>query len=313
MSLTLAFIMDPLDRVNIEADTSFAFMLEGFSRGHEIIHVNPADLVLEDDNVFLRGRRVEVFNKEGAHFRVVSEARVAATDCAAIFIRTDPPFDHAYLTTTWILSFAEKKGVRIINSPHGLRTANEHLFSLEVADLCPATLVSNSRSEIREWVRSQGGQAIAKPIDGHAGFGVVRLAEGDSNVNALIDMLTLEGRIPIMVQEFVGDGTSGDKRLIVIDGKVRGAICRVPKSGDHRGNVHVGGTTESCGISSSDNVIAERMAPLLKKHGLYFVGLDVIGDRLIEVNVTSPTLVQEIRRSGGPDLAKEMIDSVTGG
>lgn len=309
MSLTVAFVMDPMERINVRTDTSFAFMLAAQDRGHRVIHALPNEVSLDEGTVWLRGRHVRVRKQQGDHYEVVEAARVPARDIDAIFIRTDPPFDDHYLTVTWILSFAEAQGVRIINSPRGLREANEHLYSLYFPELCPDTVVSSARSEILAFVE-RVGTAIAKPIDGHAGFGVVRLQVGDSNLNALIDMLSLEGRKPLMAQAYLPEGREGDRRLFLIDGVLRGAVRRVPAAGDHRGNVHVGGTTEPSDLTEADRALEAAMGPRLRADGLFFAGIDVIGDKLIEVNVTSPTLVQELRDLGGPDLAAEVIAAV---
>jgi len=310
MSQILAFVMNPMEGVNINADTSFAFMLAGAVKGCRIFHVNPADLDLSGDRLFMRGRFIEVANQQGQFYKVLEETRISAEDCKAIFIRTDPPFDTAYLTATWLLGFAERRGVRVINSPRGVRSANEKLYAMEFPELCPDTIVSSSRDEILSFVRKEKGRAIAKPLDGFGGFGVVFLREGDSNLKALIELLTQEGKEPILVQQYLPGGVNGDKRLLLINGKIRGAVRRVPLSDDHRGNVHVGGVAQACELDESDRHIENVLGERLRQDGLYFVGIDVIDGKLIEVNVTSPTLVQEVRDLGGPDLAAEMIDSL---
>ena len=310
MALTLAFVMDPIERVNIRTDTSFAFMLAACARGHTVVHVAPSDISLDGDMPILLGRHLEVYDRQGDHFRIINKQRVAATDCAAIFIRTDPPFDTAYLTVTWMLSLAEGKGVRIINRPSGIRSANEKLYALNFASLCPKTIITANRDDIRAFVAAHGGQAIGKPLDGHGGYGVLRLRAGDSNLNAIIDVLTLEGRQPIVTQEFLPEAAQGDKRLLFVDGVIRGAVRRIPRQDDHRGNVHVGGKAEACELTAADRAIGDAMRDRLRADGLYFVGLDVIGDKLIEVNVTSPTLAQELRNLGGPDLAAEIMDAL---
>jgi glutathione synthase len=302
--------MDPLDGINIDADTSFAFMLAGAAKGSRVMHVAPADLDLSGDRLYLRGRIVEVSPVQGAHYNVVEEIRVPAEECRAIFIRTDPPFDEAYLTVTWLLGFAERAGVRVINSPAGVRSANEKLYALEFPELCPDTMVSASKQEILKFVDDVGGVAIAKPLDGFGGFGVLRLEKGDSNCKAIIDLLTLEEKRSIIVQRYLPEGADGDKRLLFIDGKLRGGVKRVPSKDDHRGNVHVGGVAYACELDEDDRRIEAALGERLRQDGLYFVGIDVIAGKLIEVNVTSPTLVQELRNLAGIDLAKEVIDSL---
>lgn len=313
MPLTLAFVMDPLDRINPSVDTSFAFMLEAHRRGHRIIHTMPHEVGLAQASCSLHGRIVAVEDNQDAPFDIREYVRLQASACDAIFIRTDPPFDEQYLTTTWMLSFAVRAGVRVINSPRGLRAANEKLYALEFPELCPPTLVSASHDEIFRFIGEVGGEAVLKPVDGHGGFGVVRLHAGDVNAHALIDMLTLEGKLPTLAQAYIPEAKDGDKRLFLIDGELRGAVVRVPPTGDFRSNVHVGGRVEACEVTSRDQEIAATMAERLRRDGLFFVGLDVIGGKLSEVNVTSPTLVRELRQVGGPDLAAEVIDAIESG
>ncbi len=310
MACTLAFVMDPMERINIRTDTSFAFMLAAAARGHRLLHVAPHRISLEGSRVRLWASHVEVHARLGDHFRVLAEEAVYADACDTIFIRTDPPFDAAYLMVTWMLSLAEAAGVHIINSPAGIRSANEKLYALAFPQLCPRTIVTAERQAIRAFVSAEGGQAIAKPTDGHGGYGVVKLKAGDSNLLALLDLLTAEGRRPIVVQQYLPEAAQGDKRLLLIDGQLRGAVQRVPQGDDHRGNVHVGGRAEACGLTAADHHIATTMGSKLRADGLFFVGLDVIGDKLIEVNVTSPTLVQELRDLGKIDLAEAIIDAV---
>lgn len=314
MSLTIAFVMDPLEGINIETDTTFAFMLAAQQRGHRIVHVLPREiqLTVEPTGTMLQlaGREVTVKPQPDRHYEVVRSGRWAANACDAILIRTDPPFDADYLTTTWLLSFAERDGVWVINSPRGLRAANEKLYAFEFPHLCPETLVSQSRAAIRDFVRTIGGDAIAKPIDGHGGFGVFRLRSDDSNFNALIDVLTSEGARQIVVQKFLAGGLQGDRRLLFLDGQLRGVLTRVPQGGDHRGNVHIGGRTEPAELTAADRELERVMGPRLRQDGLYFAGLDVIEGKLIEVNVTSPTLVQELRQFGQADVAAELIAAI---
>lgn len=310
MALTLAFVMDPLDRVRPEVDTSFAFMLEAWSRGHRVLHVLPSEIGLRSNVCLLGGRDVEVRDGQQAPFEIRETVHLEATACDAIFVRTDPPFDQEYLTVTWMLSFAESAGVRVINSPRGLRAANEKLYALHWPELCPRTIITSSHDEISRFIDTVGGEAVLKPVDGHGGYGVVRVKAGDPNLNALIDMLTVEGKIAAVAQEYVPAAEQGDKRLFVVDGELRACILRVPRAGDFRSNVHVGGRVESCALSDADRQIVAAMGDRLRADGLYFVGLDVIGGKLSEVNVTSPTLIRELARLGGPDLAAEVLDSV---
>jgi glutathione synthase len=310
MALTLAFVMDPLDRVSPDVDTSFAFMFEAHSRGHRVLHVLPSEVGLRSNVCLLGGRDVEVRDEQQTPFEIRETVHLEAAACDAIFVRTDPPFDQEYLTVTWMLSFAERAGVRVINSPRGLRAANEKLYALHWPELCPRTIVSNSHDEISRFIDAVGGEAVLKPVDGHGGYGVVRVKAGDPNIHALIDMLTLEGKVATVAQEYLPAAEQGDKRLFVVNGELRACILRVPQAGDFRSNVHVGGRVEGCALSDADRQIVAAMGDRLRADGLYFVGLDVIGGKLSEVNVTSPTLIRELARLGGPDLAAEVLDSV---
>ncbi len=310
MQRTVAFVMDPLERIHPAADTSFALMLEAQARGFRIMHVAPKALSLAGSALTLAGHDVQVADTAVDYFNVQSALRLGASDCAAIFIRTDPPFDEHYLMATWLLSFAEEAGVRVINSPRGIRSANEKLYALNFADVCPDTIITTSRDDVKRFLAEHGGQAIAKPLDGHGGFGVMRLSVGDSNVNAIVDTLSVEGKKPILVQAYLPEGADGDKRLFMLDGKLAAALQRVPPAGDHRGNVHVGGTVRTAEIGDAERTIAERLGPRLKADGIYFAGLDIIGSKLIEVNVTSPTLTRELKRLGGADIPKLIFDSL---
>lgn len=307
MARIIAFIMDPMDQVQPLVDTTFAFMLAAQARGFEILHIAPTHVGLVHTEVFLSGQRVAVVDSEENYCRFEEKVRVAARDCDAIFIRTNPPFDEAYLRLTWLLGFAERAGVRIINSPSGIRAANEKLYALEFPEFCPATIVTSDQGEALAFVDSQGGHAIAKPLDGFGGYGVVQLRIADYNLKALIDILTMEGKQSILIQTFVPDA-HGDKRLLFVDGALRGAISRLAPEGDHRGNVHVGGTVMQCDIDEHDRRIAAAVGQRFREDGLFFVGLDVIEGYLIEVNVTSPTLIRELKSLGGPDLAADVID-----
>jgi glutathione synthase len=305
-----AFVMDPMESVEPLADTSFAFMLAAQERGHRLLHVDRAKVSYVNQRVYLHASHVRVNREASPCFEVDKKEWVAANECLAIFIRSDPPFDEAYLNLTWILSFAEAQGVRIVNSTKGLREANEHLYGLHFPELSPASLITSDKEQVVDFVEKHQGNAVAKPIDGHGGFGVVRLIQDDPNMHALIDMLSFEGKTPFLVQEFIASDRPGDKRLLMVDGVLKGVVRRIPPETDFRGNLHIGGRAEACDITQADRTIEAMMAPRLKKDGLFFVGVDVIGDRLIEVNVTSPTLVQELKELTGIDVANEVIQKL---
>lgn len=310
MSKFIAFVMDPMDRVNPAHDTSFAFMLAAQAHGYQILHVAPQGIDLALDALTFRGHVLRVADQSHDFYEVVEARAVPEADIKGVFIRTDPPFDESYLNVTWLLSFAERRGLRVINSPAGIRSANEKLYAMQFPDLCPDTVITASKEVAKRFVEEHDGIAIAKPLDGHGGFGVLKLSQDDTNVSAIVDLLTKEGREPIVLQAYLPAARDGDKRLILINGELRGAISRIPQKGDHRGNVHVGGRVARCEPDDRDREIAEAMKSKLIEDGLVFVGLDVIDGYLIEVNVTSPTLIREIQALGGPDLADVVFSTL---
>lgn len=310
MKHVFAFVMDPIDRINLATDSSFALMVAARAHGHRVVHVAPSDVGLEDDRVFLRGRELEPLPTAVPHWRWLEAVRLHATDCKAIFIRPDPPFDAAYLTLTWILSFAENHGVRIVNSPRGIRNANEKLYALEFPELCPPTVITSSVDEVRAFMAHHDNEAILKPLDAFGGLGIMLAKDGDPNVNSMVETLTGGGKRPIVCQQYLRAGAQGDKRLFVVDGELRGGFRRIPKGPEVRNNMRAGGSAELCEITESDRRLVATLSERLRRDGIFITGLDVIGDRLLEVNVTSPTGMPVYKRLGGPDLIEEMIRNV---
>ena len=237
-------------------------------------------------------------------FGQAHEVRVA--DVEAVFIRKDPPFDQAYLYATLMLERVRGRTV-IVNDPRGLRDANEKLYAMHFEKHTPKTMVASDRERILAFVREVGGRAVIKPLDGAGGSGVLMLSEGDGNARSIVDMLTGEGARIAMVQEFLPAVRKGDKRVLLLDGEPLGAINRVPRADDIRSNIHVGGSVEPCELEPAELAIVADIAPRLRADGLYFVGLDMIGGRLTEVNVTSPTGIQELSRHKGRDVAADVI------
>ncbi|MCH2107897.1 MAG: glutathione synthase [Polyangiaceae bacterium] len=288
------FVMDPAENMLPDKDTSFAFMRAAIARGHQLFHCAPEDLSLAGDQLEVRCTDLKVAD-QSPHVVLgsTSEFRVAELD--AVFIRKDPPFDTAYLHLTQELDIGLEQTV-VMNHPAGLRAANEKLFALQFHHLMPRTAVTRDREKIFDFVRDGGGQAVLKPLDGAGGSGVVALFENDKNLKALVDLLTSEGQEQAMVQEFKPSVEKGDKRVLLLDGELLGAIRRVPRADDIRANIHVGGTVEATELTAREMEIVQQVGPVLRKHGLYFVGLDMIGESLIEINVTSPTGIQELGR-----------------
>ncbi len=310
MTYRFAFIMDPLERVLVDKDTTFAFMLEAISRGHEIYFLGLADLYASGPHAMVRARRCEVM-RSNPHFRFLDDGHEYPIEhFAAVFMRKDPPADAHYLFATMLLDLADRRRTFVLNEPAGLREANEKLYALNFPDAIPPTLVTYDSARLRAFMAEMGGEMIVKPLDGHGGEGVFYVHKGDRNIGAILEMLTRFETRPIMAQRYLPEVRGGDKRLIVLDGEPLGATLRVPREDEHRGNIHVGGTCVKAPITPRDREICRMLKPRLQRDGLYFVGLDIIGDYLTEVNVTSPTGVQEIDRLDEVNLEAQVIDFV---
>ena len=305
-----AFVMDPLHTVLVDKDTTFVMMLEAQARGHQIYFVGLKDMYCAGSRPLCRAFGCEV-RRAVDHYELLDggiEVPLDAFD--AIFMRKDPPADANYIYATMLLSLADAHRTFVINSPQGLREANEKLYQLNFPAVIPPTLVTYESARLKNFMEEQGGEMVIKPLDGHGGEGVFVLARGDRNLNAILETAThLETR-PIMAQRYIPEVRKGDKRLIVLNGEPLGCTLRVPMAAEHRGNIHVGGTCVKADVTARDREICRVLKPRLQRDGLYFVGLDIIGDFLTEVNVTSPTGVQEINRLDGVHLEAQIIDFV---
>ena len=305
--MRIAVIMDPIESVLVDRDTSFALMLAAQARGHEVFHVTPRDLWYDGHQ--LRALAHPVTLQRAAppeHARLGAAQDIDVTSLDAALVRADPPFDVAYLQTTQLLELV-RDDVFLINDPRGLRDANEKLFALQFRDLMPPSIVASSSARIEAFIDDLGGRAVIKPLNGAGGRGVMILNRDDLNFHAIIEMATAEGSIPVMVQEYLPAVRQGDKRILLLDGDPLGAILRVPRADEARSNLHVGGKAEPVELTLDDERIMRRLAPHLRATGLFFVGIDVIGGKLTEVNVTSPTGIQEMSRFMGVDLAATVI------
>ena len=305
-----AFIMDPLERVLVDKDTTFVFMLEAQFRGHEIYFLGLRDLYARGPHVIARARRCELMRKD-PHYKFLDDAAEYPLETFdAVFMRKDPPADAAYLYATMLLSLADSHRTFVLNNPAGLREANEKLYALNFPDAIPPTLVTYEIPRLRTFLDEQGGEMIVKPLDGHGGEGVFLVTTKDRNLGAILEAVTqYESRL-IMAQRYLPEARIGDKRLIVLDGQPLGCMLRVPRDDENRGNIHVGGNCVKAPLTERDREICAMLKPRLERDGLYFVGLDIIGDYLTEVNVTSPTGVQEIDRLDGANLEGKVIDFV---
>jgi glutathione synthase len=294
----------------IDKDTTFVFMLESQSRGHEVYYLEMEDLFVERARAMGRARRIELRREYRNHFTFHEESVGSLGAFDAVFMRKDPPFDIPYLHATQILDLAQQEGAFVLNNPAGLRAANEKLYALNFPSVIPPTLVSQNPNRIKDFLEELGGEMIIKPIDGHGGSGIFYVHQHDRNLNSLLETTTREGREPIIAQKYLPEVRQGDKRLIVLNGAPLGCTLRVPRADEHRGNIHVGGTCIKAEVTPRDREICRELAPRLRQEGLYFVGLDIIGDYLTEVNVTSPTGVQEIDALNNVRLEVQVIDFV---
>jgi glutathione synthase len=303
--MRFVFVMDPISRVLPDKDTTFAFQRAARARGHETLHCEPRDVYIEGSEVGARVRELSVSDAE-PHFSWGKSYDVDFADVDAVFIRKDPPFDRAYLYTTLMLERVRERTV-LINDPRGLRDANEKLYTLHFAEFMPKTIVTADRDRVFTFLKSIGGHGMIKPLDGAGGSGVLRLEMDDPNARSIVDVITHEGRRLAMAQEYIPEVRQGDKRVMLLDGELLGAINRVPRADDVRSNIHVGGVVEKCDVTPKERAVIAAMARRLRADGLYFVGLDFIGEKLTEVNVTSPTGIQELSRHEGRDVAADVI------
>ncbi|HXP30250.1 MAG TPA: glutathione synthase [Stellaceae bacterium] len=308
MSLAVAIQMDPMESIDIDADSTFVLALEAQARGHRLYHYLPRQLSFADGRLYARARRLEVRREQGRHhdYGPVEVLDLAQVD--VILMRQDPPFDMAYITATHLLEHVRDR-VLVVNDPVSVRNAPEKLFATRFPGLMPPTLITSDRAEIAAF-RARYGEIILKPLYGNGGAGVFRLMPEDENLNALLEMFTLLYREPIMVQRYLPEVRHGDKRIILIDGAPAGAVLRVPPKGEARANLHVGGRAEKTSLTPREQAICAAIGPTLRAQGLLFVGIDVIGDYLTEINVTSPTGVQEINRFDGVTLEAPIWDAI---
>ncbi len=308
MSLAVAIQMDPIEAVDIDADSTFALALEGQARGHGLYHYLPKDLSLKNGRVVAKVRPLEVRREPGNHASIGARVEVDLVTMDIVMMRQDPPFDMAYITATHLLERIHPSTL-VVNDPKHVRNAPEKLFVTHFPELMPPTLITADMDEVHAF-RAEHKDIIIKPLFGNGGAGVFHITPGDENLNALIEMFTQISREPIIAQAYLPEIRQGDKRIILIDGRAAGAINRVPRDGEARSNLHVGGTAMKSPLSARDKQICEAIGPSLKAQGLIFVGIDVIGDYMTEINVTSPTGIQEASRFDGTNLAAEIWDAM---
>lgn len=307
MGLTVAIQMDPIEGINIDADSTFSLALEAQRRGHALWHYLPQDLTFSGGQVIANARPLTVQRQRGDHFRLGAAEILDLGSLDMVLMRQDPPFDMAYITATHILQHIHPQTL-VVNDPIEVRNAPEKLFVAHFPDLMPPTLITSDRAAIRAF-REEHEDIILKPLFGNGGAGVFHVDPGDDNLNALLEMFTQLYREPIVVQRYLPEIREGDKRVILIDGRAAGAVMRVPMTGEARANLHVGARAEKAPLTPRDLEICETIGPELSRRGLLFVGIDVIGDYLTEINVTSPTGIQEIGRFDGVSLEAQLWDA----
>jgi glutathione synthase len=308
MSLRVAIQMDPVERINIETDTTFLMMMQAQARGHALWLYAPERLAMEDGLVTARGRSLILQAVAGDHYRLGEPEIRPLTEMDVVLMRQDPPFDMAYITATHLLERIHPQTL-VVNNPAEVRNAPEKLFVTEFPGLQPPTLITSDPEAIHDF-HARHGDMVLKPLYGGGGSGVVRLKADDPNLDALLELHAMIGREPVIAQQFVPAVSKGDKRVILVDGQPVGAINRVPAEGQVRSNLARGGRAEAVELTGRDREICARIGPELKRRGLLFVGIDVIGDYLTEINVTSPTGGQQLKRFGGPDVTEILWDRI---
>ncbi|KZB66740.1 glutathione synthetase [Thalassospira lucentensis] len=309
MSRTVAIQMDPIASIDIKGDSTFVMGLEAQARGYDLLHYHPDDMFYDRGRIKAEVRPMKLRYEKGNHYDL-GDAKIIdlAKETDVILMRQDPPFDMNYITATHLLEAVHPESF-VVNHPGHVRNAPEKIFVTEFPDLMPPTLITRSAARIRDF-REEFKDIIVKPLFGNGGAGVFHLKPGDENLNSLLELFAVQSREPLMVQAYLPDVRKGDKRIILVDGKPVGAINRVPAEGEARSNMHVGGVAEKSMLTPREIEICERIGPELKKRDLIFVGIDVIGDYMTEINVTSPTGLQEVNRFDGSKLESLIWDAI---
>lgn len=304
MALRVAIQMDPIQSINIDADSTFRLAEEAQSRGHQLFYYTPDKLIYREGRIYARGWPLSVQRVRGDHYKLGQEAEVDLSTFDVVWLRQDPPFDMGYITTTYLLERIHPQTL-VVNDPFWVRNSPEKLLVLNFPELTPPTLIARDLATIRAF-KADHGDVILKPLYGNGGAGVFRLDPNDRNLSSLHELFTGINREPLIVQKFVPAVVKGDKRIILVDGEPVGAINRVPATGETRSNMHVGGRPEPTKLTDREREICAAIGPVLREKGQIFVGIDVIGDFLTEINVTSPTGIQELERFDGVNIAEKV-------
>ena len=308
MTYQIGVQMDPIEQIDITGDSTFALMLEAQKRGFGLFCYHPDHLSMKGKQLFAKGYDLKIYDRAGAHFSAGELYNADLSTLDVVLLRQDPPFDMHYITTTHMLERIHPETL-VVNDPFHVRNAPEKLFVMEYPELMPETLITRQLEEVKAF-RSQYDDIIIKPLYGNGGAGVFRLLRDDTNLGALVELFDERFREPFIVQQYLPDVRAGDKRIILVDGEPVGALNRIPTKDETRSNMHVGGRPERVELTKRDREICEAIGGELKKRGLLFTGIDVIGDKITEINVTSPTGIREISRFGGADIAALFWDAV---
>ncbi|PCJ28239.1 MAG: glutathione synthase [SAR86 cluster bacterium] len=310
MGVKLGVVMDPIESITVKKDTTLAMLLAAQSRGWIIHYMLQSDLYLDQGHARATIQTLSVKDDESDWFSLGSKSDIALSELDVVLMRKDPPFNMDYIYSTYLLEQAQRDGVLIVNNPQSLRDCNEKLFATQFPQCCPPVLVASSEEKLKAF-HKQHEDVIYKPLDGMGGSSIFRIKANDPNLSVVIETLTDNGRLQIMAQKFIPDIVNGDKRVLMIDGNpVNYALARIPASGETRGNLAAGGTGLAQELTDKDRWICDQIGPTLREKGLLFVGLDVIGDYLTEINVTSPTCIREIDRAFNLDIAGDLMDCI---
>lgn len=312
MSIKLGVVMDPIESINVKKDTTLAMLLAAQSRGWQIHYMLQSSLYLDKGQARATTRVLQVQDDPDDWFTLSDESDLALSDLDVVLMRKDPPFNMDYIYSTYLLEQAQREGTLIVNNPQSLRDCNEKLFATHFPQCCPDLLVASDARQLRAF-HATHKDVIFKPLDGMGGSSIFRVKDGDANLGVIIETLTLGGKQQIMAQKYLPEISAGDKRILLIDGEpVPYALARVPAQGENRGNLAAGGSGVAQELSDRDRWICDQVGPTLKEKGLLFVGLDVIGDYLTEINVTSPTCVRELDRAFDLDIGGQLMDCIAG-
>ena len=304
--MNFLFLMDPLETVKVKSDTSYIFMVGADDKGHNVFYLPSGGISLKEGKVHFKCTHVKPNGNEDFPFDVIGETILTEDEADAVFIRTDPPFDGEYLMNTWLLERAELN-VKVINKPSGVRTVNEKIWATQFTDLIPRTVISRHIEDFKEFLKKEKN-IIIKPTDGFGGSGVFKITEDASNKNVSFEVLSERGQKEVIMQQYIPEAVIGDKRVLLLNGDPLGAVLRVHGQDDHRNNFYAGGKPEASEITDRDKEVIATLKPHLQQLGLYFVGIDMLGDYLIEVNVTSPTCLQEMNSLYDCKLHHDVID-----